>query len=41
MAQEFRRFDFQTPWENFPEHRLERQEVEQQQLSTGDKLDKS
>ena len=21
MAQEFRRFDFQTPWENFPAHR--------------------
>ncbi|KAK2553149.1 NADH dehydrogenase [ubiquinone] iron-sulfur protein 3 [Acropora cervicornis] len=41
MAQEFRRFDFQTPWENFPEHRLERQEAEQPQLSTGDNLSKS
>ncbi|XP_068696549.1 NADH dehydrogenase [ubiquinone] iron-sulfur protein 3, mitochondrial-like [Montipora foliosa] len=41
MTQEFRRFDFQTPWENFPEHRVETQEAQQQQLTTGEKLDKS
>lgn len=37
MAQEFRRFDFQTPWENFPEHRPDKQE----QLPTGEKTEKS
>lgn len=40
MAQEFRRFDFQTPWENFPEHRPEIEAV-QQQLLKGDKPEKS
>lgn len=40
MTQEFRRFDFQTPWENFPEHRAEKQEA-QQQLPTGDKPEMS
>lgn len=39
MAQEFRRFDFQTPWENFPAHRIETQD-DQQQLPTGDKPEK-
>jgi len=39
MAQEFRRFDFQTPWENFPAHRIEMQD-DQQQLPTGDKPEK-
>ena len=40
MAQEFRRFDFQTPWENFPAHREDKQDV-QQQLPTGEKTEKS
>ena len=41
MAQEFRRFDFQTPWENFPEHRPQIQEAQQQQLPTEEKPEKS
>lgn len=24
LAQEFRKFDFRTPWEQFPEHRNEK-----------------
>ena len=40
MAQEFRRFDFQTPWENFPAHRKEI-EAAQEQLPKEDKAEKS
>ena len=35
MAQEFRRFDFQTPWETFPAHRRNKEET-QQQIAGGD-----
>ncbi|CAH3042251.1 unnamed protein product [Pocillopora meandrina] len=41
MAQEFRRFDFQTPWENFPAHREEIEAAQQSQLPQGDKPERS
>ena len=41
MAQEFRRFDFETPWENFPAHRKELEAEQQNQLPQGDKPEKS
>ena len=41
MAQEFRRFDFQTPWENFPAHREEIEAAQQSQLPQGDKPKRS
>ena len=41
MAQEFRRFDFETPWENFPAHREEIEAAQQSQLPQGDKPERS
>ena len=40
MAQEFRRFDFQTPWENFPAHRKKVEALPEQPPKV-DKPDKS
>lgn len=37
MAQEFRKFDLQSPWENFPAHREEIEAAQQSQLPQGDK----
>lgn len=37
MAQEFRKFDLQSPWEMFPAHRAEAIGVEEIPLSQGAK----
>ncbi len=37
MAQEFRRFDYSSPWESFPNYREAAEDVPFKQVEEGDK----